>query len=344
MSRKTQALIAAVLLMLAPATARAQAERSYRIYVDYDAIGGALQFPDNPLPLVIAVNQNGVVHLTFQAVSSTLASYKGTVQGPATTLPVALKSDIPGQADVTVAFREVTVPAGQQTSFLNTGNYFNPGQILVDVFVVFPTPGFYQFQLTASGLRFDNSTLDQSTLAFAVSVSDSRPPTAPATFWGPWSATTHYMRGSMVTTGPLILDPNFTQIQDPSKLDYWVSVSPADNVGNDPLDAASNGYAFWYHVSSAAGTPGPAGAPGPPGPKGADGSAGPPGVPGPQGQPGIQGIQGVPGAPGPTATGSVVMLDATGGLPPAPAGYALIGQLPLGKGSSHVTYAVYVKQ
>jgi hypothetical protein len=249
------------------------------------------------------------------------------------------------QPPTEIVLRETQLQAGQQTPFLNSGNFLNPGIELFEITVVFPTPGLYLFQYNISGVRADNVTLDHApTLNFAVVVSDSRPPTGPAAFWGPWTATTHYTRGSMVTTGPLILDPNFNQIQDPSKLDYWVSVSPADNVGNDPVDSPSNGYAFWYHISSAAGTPGPAGQQGPAGAQGPAGPAGSQGLPGAQGPQGIQGIQGVPGAPGPTVTGSVVMIDATTGIPPAPSGYVLIGQLPLGKGSSHVTYAVYVKQ
>ena len=92
------------------------------------------------------------------------------------------------------------------------------------------------------------------------------------------------------------------------------------------------------------GPPGPAGPEGPMGPQGPQGEVGPPG---PQGPAGPQGPQGSQGIPGPVVPGSAVLLPLSGpgdAVPPAPAGYALMGIFKLEKpAGDSAWFAVYVK-
>jgi hypothetical protein len=373
--------VVAVLLTMAaaPRTARAQTNADYRVWINFDSISGNFQFTDNPLPQVVGLSRNGALRLTFAAFADTLAGYKGTFTGPpGATIGVAQEADVAFQTDVTLAFHE-TQETQPNTTFLNSGFFFNPGISLYDVILTFPTPGLYALQFTISGLTFDNN-LNTTAMNCVVSVADSRAPSGPAVFWGPWDPATHYPQGSIVTTGPLITDVNFNQYPDPSQLVYWISVFPGDSVANDPMDAPANGYASWYRLSSSGpgtpgpqGPPGPAGPPGPPGepglagsqgptgpqgPAGPAGPSGPQGLVGPPGSTGPSGDQGLQGEPGPTGPagpsgpqgpagpivpGSLVMLNASGGTPPAPAGYTLAGTIPVGKGNKVIVYALYTK-
>jgi hypothetical protein len=297
--------LALVAVIAWPIAAQAQAVQDYRMYVDFDPVSGNIVVHDNPLPPVIGLSKNGTLHLTFQSVSAYLAEYRTTFTGPAgSTLSLGLRSDIFQDANVVVAFRDVATQTGP-TPLFDSGLFVNPGLLIHDVYIAFPNPGLYQFQLTISGDTASNS-LATSNLPFVVSVSDSIPPSEPAVFWGPWNPSVQYPKGAIVTTGPTITDPNLGQHQDPSQLSYWVSVF-TDNVGSDPTQAASNNFADWYPLSSAGnvGLPGPAGPVGPPGPPGsagpagADGPSGPIGMTGPAGPQGASGPAGGPGATGP---------------------------------------------
>jgi hypothetical protein len=330
-------------VLMQPQAAQAQTRQDYQIYVNFSSISGDLEFPDNPIPPITGLSRGGTLHLAFQAFADTLASYSGKLTGPTgATIQVAQRADVAFQTDVTLAFHETQVQAGPQpTVFLNSGNFFNPGISLYDLLLTFPDPGFYMLQFTITGLKFDN-TLVNTTISCVVSVDDSLRPSQPAVFWGPWNSSAHYSRGAIVTTGPLISDGNFGVFQDPSQIDYWVSVVPGDNVGNDPQNAPSNGYAAWYHLSSAAGTPGPQGPQGPSGPAGPSGPMGSQGLVGPTGPVGAQ------GPAGPITTGSVVMLPVNGGVTPnAPTGYSFKGYLLLAAksngGGAVTSFAVYTK-
>ena len=114
-----------------------------------------------------------------------------------------------------------------------------------------------------------------------------------------------------------------------------------------------------------AGIPGPPGPQGPAGPEGPMGPEGPQGEPGPQGEIGLPGPQvevgppgpqgpigpegppGPQGIPGPVVPGSAVLLPLSGPndpVPPAPAGYALMGIFKLEKpAGDSAWFAVYVK-
>jgi hypothetical protein len=356
-------------VMALPQAAQAQAVQDYRIYVNFDRVGGTIAVQDNPLPSIVGLSKNGTLHLTFQSTGNDIMGYSAVYSGPAgSTLQVGLKADLfQSVADVTVAFREVPTQAGATSAF-DSGFYLNPGIALYDVYITFPNPGLYAFIATASGFTQANNTITTG-LAFVVSVSDSVPPSEPAVFWGPWNPSVQYPKGAIVTTGPIITDPNLGQHQDPSQLSYWVSVFP-DNVANDPTQAAGNNFADWFPLSSAGnigppgptgpagpagpagpqGTQGPQGPQGPPGaqgPQGPQGTTGPAGLAGPAGPAGQQGPQGPQGPAGPIIPGSVIMLPAVGAVaPPAPAGYSFKGLLLLAKtggGASITTVAVYTK-
>jgi len=357
-------LAAALLVVAAPAAARAQTHAEKQVIVNFSSITGDLTFVDSPFPGFIGLSQGGTLEINFQAFADTIASYSGTVTGPAgATLGVGQKADVAFQTDVTLAYHDTQVgPGPSPTTFLNSGNFFNPGISLYQLQLSFPNPGLYSIQFTVTGLKFDN-TLTSTTVACIVSVAGSSVPTAPAVFWGPWSAAAHYPQGAIVTTGPIISDPNAGQRQDPAQLDYWISVYPGDNTLNDPENAASNGYFYWYHLSSSAsagaGSVGPAGPPGPmgpAGPPGAQGPAGPAGAAGPvgpmgpmgppgaQGPPGADGAQGPQGPAGPIVPGSLLMLPAAGGIPPAPTGYAFAGTIVVLKNGALVPNALYTKK
>ncbi len=369
--RTVAMLLALALLsvMALPQAAQAQAVQDYRIYVGFDRVGGTIAVQDNPLPPVVGLSKNGALHLTFQSTGNDIMGYSAVYSGPAgSTLKVGLKADLTGEiADATVAFFEVPTQAGATSAF-NSGFFLNPGITLYDAYITFPNPGLYGFIATASAFTQANNTITTS-LAFVVSVSDSVPPSESAVFWGPWNPSVQYPKGAIVTTGPIITDPNLGQHQDPSQLSYWVSVFP-DNVANDPTQAASNNFADWFPLSSAGnigppgptGPAGPAGPAGPQGPQGQQGAQGPQGPQGPQGATGPaglagpagpagpagqQGPQGTQGPAGPIIPGSVIMLPAVGGVaPPAPAGYSFKGLLLLAKtggGGSITTVAVYTK-
>jgi Collagen triple helix repeat (20 copies) len=319
-------VLALMAVMGWPQAAPAQTVQDYRILINFDNISQTPQVQDNPLPPIVGLSKNGTLHLTFQALGIPLSNYTATYSGPTgSALKVAMRGDVSDQANASVAFFDVPTQAGATTAF-NSGNFFNPGLLLYDVYITFPNPGFYGFIATATGLTFSN-TLVSSGFAFAVSVSDSVRPSEPAVFWGPWNPSVHYPKGAIVTTGP-----NLGQHQDPSQLRYWVSVF-ADNVGNDPTQAASNNFADWYPLSSSgnvglpgpAGPAGPVGPPGPAGPAGADGPSGAIGMTGPTGPagpPGPAGSIGQAGPAGPTGlTGSAGPAGATGLTgPQGPAG------------------------
>ena len=311
------ALGVALLAVFAPQAIRAQALQQYQMYVDFDASHNTSpQIRDNPLPLLVGLSKDGTLKLTFQAVNATLATYAATYSGPSgSSLQLGFTTDLPSLADVTVAFREVQTQPGQ-TNLVNTGLFNNPGIALLKMFVTFPNPGLYAFQFKIIGFDNVDNVLVTQMLNFAVSVADVQPPTAPSVFWGPWNSTTVYPQGAVVTTGPLIFNPNAGQIQDPSKLDYWISVLAGPNFGNDPEQAPNNNYTFWYHLSSltGVGSPGPAG---PPGPAGATGATGPAGPQGPIGLTGPQGPAGKGIVPG-----TVITLPAAQA---APSGFTVLG-------------------
>src|SRR5262249_45083236 len=228
---KLRALTVAAMLAAFATGAQAQGLAEHRIYVNFDDINGIVEVVDNPLPVLVGVSRNGTVKLSFQSMSASLASYTGTFTGPSA-LQVGFRVDSAAQANQEMNFREVQPQPGQQATFLNTGNFFNPGISIMDLFLAFNGPGLYTFQFTITGLTFDNHLVPMQ-MGMVVSVADTRIPTGAAVFWGPWSPTTHYDQGAVVTTGPLIQDPNFNTFPDPAQLDYWVSVLP-DNVLNDP--------------------------------------------------------------------------------------------------------------
>src|SRR5579872_1277462 len=92
--RSTTVAIAAALLVAValqrPMQAQTVDER--RVYVNFNNVTGTLAIDDNPFPALIGVNQNGTLHVTFQAEASTLASYTGAFTGPqGSTLQVAQK-------------------------------------------------------------------------------------------------------------------------------------------------------------------------------------------------------------------------------------------------------------
>ena len=297
------------------------------MYFDFDIISGNMQIRDNPLPAIVGLSRNGTLELTFQAVSSSaqqtnyggMTSVQGTFTGPpGSIVPLAFRGDTRQQPTATFGFSEVQ--AGQP---FTSGNFFTAGLIFYHVSLTFPGAGLYTFQFTITGLKADN-TLASMMVNFAVSVAGAQPPSSPAVFSGPWSFATHYPLGAVVTTGPLIMNLNGGSYPDPSKLDYWISVA-SDNFGNDPLQAASNNYTYWYHLSSLTGIgpqgpQGPAGAAGPPGPAGATGAMGAQGPAGPQGPIGPAGPQGAAGKG--IVAGSVITLPAAQA---APSGFTLLG-------------------
>jgi hypothetical protein len=346
----------ALFVVAVPAAARAQTRTEKQVIVDFSSITGEITFVDSPFPGFFGLSEGGTLEINFQAFADTIASYSGTVTGPAgATIQVGQKADVAFQTDVTLAYHDTQVGLGPSpTTFLNSGNFFNPGISLYQLQLGFPNPGLYTLQFTITGLKFDN-TLMSTNVSCVVSVAGASVPTAPAVFWGPWSDSAHYPQGAIVTTGPIISDPNAGQRQDPSQLDFWISVYPGDNTLNNPEDAPSNGYFYWYHLSNSAsaspGSVGPAGPPGPMGPSGppgAQGSAGPMGPQGPSGAAGAQGPQGPMGPAGPITPGSVVMLSPNGSAaPPAPAGYTFKGFMVLSAkangGGAQTSVAVYTK-
>lgn len=295
-------------LMAWPQPTQAQTVQDYRIYVNFDLLTQTIAVQDNPLPPIIGLSKNGTLHLTFQTTSFDIEGYRAIYAGPAnSTIQVGLTSITNGGLGTNGFFHEVPMQATPPTAF-DTGLFINPGLMLCDAYITFPNPGVYGFIVTAQGITpaFNEITTG---IAFAVSVSDSVPPSEPAVFWGPWNPSVQYPKGAIVTTGPIINDPNLGQHQDPSQLSYWVSVF-TDNVGNDPTQAPGNAFADWFPLSSAgnigptgpAGPQGPQGVPGPQGSQGPQGATGAQGPAGPQGVAGATGPVGPPGPAGPTGT------------------------------------------
>lgn len=209
-------LAAGLLVLLAAAPGVwAQTMAEHQFYVDFDSVGNTIQFKDAPLPPVIGVNQNGIVHLKFYAVTfpvlvHALFSYAATFSGPpGATVEAAFVGDTTSRFDAALGYTAVQATAMLSPLF-TSGNFFSPdGLTVFDLYLTFPSAGRYDVQLVVIGQSAVDNSLVTATVPCVVSVAriPFHGPSGFGIFSGEWDATAHYPLGAIVITGFLILDP-----------------------------------------------------------------------------------------------------------------------------------------